>query len=46
MDLESKNGTFLNQKKLEPARYYELLHEDVIKLASSSRDYVMMKDEE
>lgn len=45
MDLESKNGTFLNSEKIEPARYYELLPEDVIKFAMSSRDYVVMKDE-
>jgi len=43
MDLSSKNGTFLNGEKLEPARYYQLLHQDVIKLANSSRDYVVMK---
>ncbi len=45
MDLESKNGTFLNGEKIEPARYYELLPKDVIKFANSSRDYVIMKDE-
>jgi smad nuclear-interacting protein 1 len=45
MDLESKNGTFLNSDKIEPARYYELLPKDVIKFAMSSRDYVVMKDE-
>jgi len=44
MDLESTNGTYLNAEKLEPARYYELLPEDVLKFANSSRDYVVMKD--
>jgi len=43
MDLSSKNGTFLNGEKLEPARYYQLLDKDVIKLANSSRDYVVMR---
>ena len=44
MDLESTNGTFLNGEKLEPATYYELLEEDVLKFANSSRDFVIMKD--
>jgi len=42
MDLDSKNGTFLNDEKLEPARYYQLLNKDVIKLANSTREYVIM----
>lgn len=25
MDLESTNGTFLNDLKIEPAKYYEML---------------------
>jgi len=43
MDLGSKNGTFLNGEKIEPSRYYQLLDKDVIKLANSSRDYVVMR---
>ena len=35
MDLESTNGTILNGKKIEPARYYEILHEDVIRFGHS-----------
>jgi len=46
MDLDSTNGTYLNGERIEPARYYELLHKDVIKFAHSSRDYVVMKEDE
>lgn len=44
LDLETTNGTSINKQKLEPARYYELLHTDVIKFGFSSRDYVMMNE--
>ena len=43
MDLESTNGTYLNGDKIEGAKYYELKHQDVIKFANSSRDFVVMK---
>ncbi|VDN10630.1 unnamed protein product [Dibothriocephalus latus] len=44
IDLESANGTFLNNKKIEPRRYYEVQETDVIKFGFSSRDYVVMTD--
>jgi len=44
MDLDSKNGTFLNGEKLESARYYQLLQKDVIKFANSTREYVIMSE--
>jgi smad nuclear-interacting protein 1 len=43
MDLESTNGTLLNGEKIEPARYYELIKDDVINFGFSKRDYVIMK---
>jgi pSer/pThr/pTyr-binding forkhead associated (FHA) protein len=43
MDLESTNGTMLNKKKIEPARYYELKPYDIINIGLSNRDYVVMK---
>ncbi len=43
MDLESTNGTFLNKEKIEQARYYELIKNDVINFGFSERDYVVMK---
>eukprot|EP00927_Polykrikos_kofoidii_P052919 TRINITY_DN46973_c0_g1_i1.p1 TRINITY_DN46973_c0_g1~~TRINITY_DN46973_c0_g1_i1.p1 ORF type:complete len:324 (-),score=68.26 TRINITY_DN46973_c0_g1_i1:129-1055(-) len=42
MDLESKNGTFLNGDRIEPARYYEIKESDMFKFAMSSREYVML----
>jgi len=43
MDLESTNGTYLNHEKIEPARYYELIKDDVINFGFSKRDYIVMK---
>merc|ERR1711893_4220 len=42
IDLESGNGTFLNNKKIEARRYYELREQDVLKFGFSTRDYVML----
>lgn len=44
IDLASANGTFLNGKKLEPSRYYELQEKDVIKFGFSSREYVILSE--
>lgn len=42
MDLESTNGTFLNGKRLDPARYYEMRERDVLKFGMSSREFVLL----
>merc|ERR1712112_707285 len=42
MDLESTNGSFVNGNQIEPARYLEIKHADVLKFASSSREYVLI----
>merc|ERR1712151_681950 len=42
MDLESKNGTFLNGERIESSRYVELLEKDVVKFAMSSREYILL----
>lgn len=42
MDLESINGTFLNGKKIEAARYNELREKDVLKFGLSSREFVLL----
>ncbi|KAF7989872.1 hypothetical protein HCN44_008546 [Aphidius gifuensis] len=44
IDLESANGTFVNNVKLEPRRYHELLEKDVIKFGFSSREYVLLHE--
>merc|ERR1711976_55268 len=45
MDLYSVHGTFLNGKRLEPARYYELYEKDVVRFGNSLRDYVLLLSE-
>jgi len=44
IDLESSNGTFLNNQKLDPKRYYELRERDVIKFGFSTREYVLLHE--
>lgn len=50
LDLESSNGTFINNKPIDPKKYIELLEKDVLKFGFSSREYVILhensKDEE
>ena len=43
LDLESTNGTFLNGKQVDGARYIELHEKDVLKFGASTREYVLMK---
>eukprot|EP00741_Cyanophora_paradoxa_P025254 tig00000361_g24373.t1 len=45
MDLESTNGTFLNDERIEASRYYELREKDVLKFGTSSRTYVLLHDQ-
>ncbi|VDP23654.1 unnamed protein product [Schistosoma margrebowiei] len=45
IDLESANGTYLNNNRIESRRYYELLEKDVIKFGFSTREYVVMTSE-
>lgn len=44
IDLESANGTFLNNKKIEPKKYIEIMEKDVLKFGFSSREYVMLHE--
>ena len=43
LDLESTNGTTLNKKEVEGARYLELRHKDVLRFADDPTEYVIMK---
>ncbi|CAF3245961.1 unnamed protein product [Rotaria sp. Silwood2] len=45
IDLGSANGTFLNNQKIEPQRYYELRENDVIKFGFSTREYVLLHED-
>lgn len=44
IDLDSANGTFINNKRIEPRKYVELLEKDVIKFGFSSREYVLLHE--
>lgn len=42
LDLESSNGTFLNDERIEVARYVECRSGDVVKFGESTREYVLL----
>ncbi|XP_041979742.1 smad nuclear interacting protein 1-like isoform X2 [Aricia agestis] len=44
IDLDSANGTFVNNKKIDPRRYVELLERDVVKFGFSAREYVLLHE--
>ena len=44
IDLGSSNGTFVNNKKIDPERFVELMEKDVVKFGFSSREYVILHD--
>ncbi|XP_070568489.1 smad nuclear interacting protein 1-like [Ptychodera flava] len=44
IDLESSNGTFVNNKQIEHSRYVELMEKDMLKFGFSSREYVILHD--
>nr|XP_043606384.1 FHA domain-containing protein DDL [Erigeron canadensis] len=44
MDLGSTNGTFINDNRIEPERYHELMEKDTLKFGNSSREYVMLHE--
>lgn len=44
IDLDSANGTFINNKQIDARKYYEVLEKDVLKFGFSSREYVMLHE--
>jgi len=42
MDLGSVHKTYLNNKAIDDARYYELRNKDMLKFGSSTREYVLL----
>eukprot|EP01067_Filipodium_phascolosomae_P002770 Filipodium_phascolosomae@DN2488_c0_g1_i1.p1 len=46
IDLDSTNGTYINGKKIEPSRYVELRHTDVVRIGKSTREYVLLSLEQ
>ena len=45
MDLQSANGTFLNEQRVEAARYIELRAGDRLRFGGSTREYVLVVEE-
>jgi smad nuclear-interacting protein 1 len=45
IDLESTNGTYINNDRIESAKYYQLKEKDVIKFGFSSREYVVLHEQ-
>ncbi|KAJ7377730.1 Smad nuclear-interacting protein 1 [Desmophyllum pertusum] len=44
IDLDSINGTFLNNQKIDSRRFYELKEKDVLKFGFSTREYVILTE--
>ncbi len=44
IDLESSNGTYLNNKRIDAKRYYELKEKDMLKFGYSSREYILLHE--
>ncbi|XP_063703483.1 smad nuclear-interacting protein 1-like [Culicoides brevitarsis] len=44
IDLESANGTFLNNKPIEAKKYHQLMEKDVLKFGFSTREYVILTE--
>ncbi|WWC71976.1 uncharacterized protein I206_105935 [Kwoniella pini CBS 10737] len=45
IDLDSTNGTYVNDVEIPKSRYYELRGSDVIKFGTSSREYVLLAED-
>ncbi|KAJ7245043.1 SMAD/FHA domain-containing protein [Mycena haematopus] len=45
IDLESTNGTHVNDEAIPVSRYYELKASDVIKFGQSTREYVLLHED-
>lgn len=46
IDLESTHGTLLNGSRLAPGRYVEVRTMDVVRFAASSREYVLLVEDQ
>ena len=45
VDMNSANGTYVNNQKIEPQKYVQLMEKDVLKFGFSSREYVLLHDQ-
>jgi smad nuclear-interacting protein 1 len=46
MDLESSHGVYLNGEKLEHSRFYEIRSRDLVKFGESTREFVVIQDDQ
>eukprot|EP00118_Oscarella_pearsei_P004838 m.21311 g.21311 ORF g.21311 m.21311 type:complete len:245 (+) comp28158_c0_seq2:10-744(+) len=44
IDLESTNGTYVNNNRIDSSRYIELLEKDMLKFGFSSREYILLHE--
>ncbi|EDV25349.1 uncharacterized protein TRIADDRAFT_24288, partial [Trichoplax adhaerens] len=44
IDLESTNGTYVNNNRIESSRYVELKEKDMVKFGYSSREYILLHE--
>ena len=44
IDLDSANGTYVNNKRIDSRRYVEIMERDVLKFGFSSREYVLLHE--
>lgn len=44
LDMESANGTYVNNQQIDAKKYVELLEKDVVKFGYSSREYVLLHE--
>lgn len=44
IDVGSTNGSYVNNERIEPQRFVELLEKDVLRFGYSSREYVLLHD--
>lgn len=44
IDLDSTNGCYINNQRIESARYYELKEKDMVKFGFSTREYVLLNE--
>ncbi|KAH7647102.1 fork head domain [Cryptosporidium bovis] len=45
IDIDSKNGTYINNERLDSRRYYQLFEKDIIKFGMCKDEFVLLNDE-
>ena len=45
IDLNSTNGTYVNNKRIEPQRYIELKATDMLRFGFSTREYILLNED-